>query len=101
MSRRPASDNLTPCALLPICHAPVRVTHGFPSPGAPCCCTRLTCPLSLLETRPLPAYLERGNVRLDQKEYPQAVGDYTMALQLQANLLQVGWKGAGWGEGGV
>lgn len=29
-------------------------------------------------------------MRLDQKEYPQAVGDYTMALQLQANLLQVG-----------
>ncbi|KAG2499493.1 hypothetical protein HYH03_002440 [Edaphochlamys debaryana] len=34
------------------------------------------------------AYLERGNVRLDQKDFAAAVGDYTMALQLQGNLLQ-------------
>ncbi|KAG2441593.1 hypothetical protein HXX76_003214 [Chlamydomonas incerta] len=34
------------------------------------------------------AYLERGNVRLDQKEFNLAVGDYTLALQLQGNLLQ-------------
>eukprot|EP00198_Chlamydomonas_reinhardtii_P008841 XP_001698178.1 predicted protein [Chlamydomonas reinhardtii] len=34
------------------------------------------------------AYLERGNVRLDQKEFNGAVGDYTLALQLQGNLLQ-------------
>ncbi|GLI69468.1 hypothetical protein VaNZ11_014086 [Volvox africanus] len=34
------------------------------------------------------AYLERGNVRLDQQDYMLAIGDYTQALQLQANLLQ-------------
>ncbi|KXZ52385.1 hypothetical protein GPECTOR_9g429 [Gonium pectorale] len=34
------------------------------------------------------AYLERGNVRLDQKDYTLALGDYDRALQLQGNLLQ-------------
>ncbi|GIL74778.1 hypothetical protein Vretimale_2401 [Volvox reticuliferus] len=34
------------------------------------------------------AYLERGNVRLDQRDYTLAIGDYTLALQLQGNLLQ-------------
>ncbi|EFJ46693.1 hypothetical protein VOLCADRAFT_92912 [Volvox carteri f. nagariensis] len=40
------------------------------------------------------AYLERGNVRLDQKDYSLAIGDYTMALQLQGNLLQPGAENA-------
>ncbi len=40
---------------------------------------------------PLPtaAYLERGNVRLAQKQYEAAVGDYDIALKLQPNLVQV------------
>jgi hypothetical protein len=37
-------------------------------------------------------------VRLAQKDYALAVGDYTMALQLQNNLLQVRIQGGPTGQ---